>query len=54
MGRPWTDGKPVAYVHGKVLRFGAAETPQYSFAMGQNDRMSRATVELVPETEATK
>jgi uncharacterized protein YndB with AHSA1/START domain len=47
---PGPDGKPVAYVHGKVLRF----EPPKLFAMGQNDKMSRATVELVPETEATK
>lgn len=51
---PGPDGKPVAYAHGKVLRFEPPKLLQYSFAMGQNDRMSRATVELVPETEATK
>ncbi len=27
---------------------------QYTFAMGQNDKASRATIELVPETEARK
>jgi uncharacterized protein YndB with AHSA1/START domain len=47
------DGKPVNYVHGKVLRFEPPKVFQYTFAMGQNDKASRATVELVPETEAT-
>ena len=51
---PGPDGKPVAYVHGKVLQFEPPKLLQYTFAMGQNDKMSRATVELVPETEATK
>jgi uncharacterized protein YndB with AHSA1/START domain len=51
---PGPDGKRVAYVHGKVLRFEPPKLLQYTFAMGQNDKMSRATVELVPETEATK
>jgi len=51
---PGPDGKPVAYVHGKVLRFEPLTLLQYTFAMGQNDKMSRATVELVSETEATK
>ncbi len=50
---PGPDGKPVA-VHGKVLHFEPPRLLQYTFAMGQNDKMSRATVELVPETEATK
>jgi uncharacterized protein YndB with AHSA1/START domain len=49
-----TDGKPVAYVRGKVLRFEPPRIFQYTFAMGQNDKASRATIELVPETEATK
>jgi len=51
---PGPDGKQVAYVHGKVLRFEPPKLLQYTFAMGQNDKLSRATVELVPETEATK
>ena len=48
------DGKPMTYVHGKVLRFEPPKVFQYTFAMGQNDKASRATIELAPETEATK
>src|SRR5438105_15081858 len=48
------DGKPITYVRGKALRFEPAKFFQYSFALGQSDKASRATVELVPETEATK
>jgi uncharacterized protein YndB with AHSA1/START domain len=47
------DGKPVTYVQGKVLRFEPPKVFQYTFAMGQKDKASRATIELVPETEAT-
>ncbi|MBV9343110.1 MAG: SRPBCC domain-containing protein [Acidobacteria bacterium] len=48
------DGKPVNYVRGKVLRFEPHKIFQYTFLMGQNDKPSRVTVELEPETEATK
>src|SRR6267378_7054004 len=48
------DGKPMNYVRGKVLRFEPPKVFQYTFAMGQNDKASRATIELVAETEATK
>ncbi|HET7872065.1 MAG TPA: SRPBCC domain-containing protein, partial [Terriglobales bacterium] len=51
---PGPDGKPVNYVHGKFLRFEPPKVFQYTFAMGQNEKQSRATIELVPETEATK
>jgi len=51
---PGPDGKPVAYVHGKILRFEPSTLLQYTFAMGQNDKMSRVAIELLPETEATK
>jgi uncharacterized protein YndB with AHSA1/START domain len=51
---PGPDGKPMNYVHGKVLRYDPPKVFQYTFAMGQNDNASRATIELVPETEATK
>lgn len=51
---PGPDGKPMTYVRGKVLRFEAPKVFQYTFAMGQNDTFSRATIELVPETEAVK
>lgn len=51
---PGPDGKPVNYVHGKVLRYEPPKIFQYTFATGQNDKASRATIELVAETEATK
>jgi uncharacterized protein YndB with AHSA1/START domain len=51
---PGPDGKPVTYVQGKVLRFEPPKVLQYTFAMGQNAKTSRVTVELVPESEATK
>ena len=51
---PGPDGKPMKYVHGEVLRYNAPKTLQYTFVMGQSDAASRVTVELVPETEATK
>jgi len=51
---PGPDGKPMNYVHGKVLRCEPPKVFQYTFAMGQNANASRATIELVPETEATK
>ena len=51
---PGSDGKPVKYVHGEVLRFDPPNLLQYTFAMAQSDKASRVSVELVPETEATK
>src|SRR5277367_721529 len=51
---PGSDGKPMKYVHGEVLRYDPPKVLQYTFAMGQSDTKSRVTVELVPETEATK
>jgi uncharacterized protein YndB with AHSA1/START domain len=51
---PGTDGKPTAYVRGKVLRCEPPRLFQYTFAMGQSDKFSRATIELEPEAEATK
>src|SRR5262249_46341597 len=51
---PGPDGKPVSYVHGEVLRHEPPKVFQYTFSMGQSDKMSRATIELVSETEATK
>src|SRR5437763_13673062 len=51
---PGPDGKPMNYVRGKVVRFEPPKVFQYTFAMGQNDKTSRATIELAPETEATK
>jgi len=51
---PGPDGKPVKYVHGEVLRFDPPKMLQYTFEMGQSGKASRVSVELVPETEATK
>ena len=51
---PGPDGKPVNYVRGEVLRFEPPRVFQYTFAMGQNEKPSQVTIELVPETEATK
>ena len=51
---PGPDGKPTKYVHGKVLRYDPPKLLQYTFQMGQSDKSSRVTVELVPETEATR
>jgi uncharacterized protein YndB with AHSA1/START domain len=48
------DGKPMAYVKGKILRIEPPKLLQYTFAMDQNGKESRATIELTPETEATK
>jgi hypothetical protein len=53
MGGRGTDGKPMTYVRGKVLRFEPPKVLQYTLSIGQNDKASRA-IELVPETEATK
>src|SRR5215469_17871598 len=51
---PGPDGKPMTYVRGKVLRFEPPKLFQYHFVTGPNDKFSRVTLELVPETEATK
>lgn len=48
------DGKRVTYVHGEVLKSEPPKLLQYTFAMGPSNRFSRVTIELVPETEATK
>lgn len=50
---PGPDGKPVTYVQGKILRIEPTKLLQYTFGM-QGDKNSRVTLELVPETEATK
>lgn len=51
---PGPDGKPVTYVHGKILQSEPPKILQYTFIMGLNGKPSRATVELTPETEATR
>jgi uncharacterized protein YndB with AHSA1/START domain len=51
---PGKDGKITRYVYGKILRSDPPKVLQYTFATSQSERFSRATVELTPETEATK
>lgn len=51
---PGPDGKPTTYVHGEVLKAESPRLLQYTFAMGQTDKMSRVTVQLTPESEAVK
>jgi len=51
---PGPDGKPMTYVQGKIIQSDPPKLLQYNFAMGATGKESRATVELVPETEATK
>ena len=51
---PGADGKPTAYARGKTLRFEPPRVFQYTFAMGRSEKFSRVTIELTPETEATK
>ena len=48
------DGKPVTYVHGEVIQSEPPKLLQYMFAMGPTGKASRVTVELTPESEATK
>ncbi|MGC1685960.1 MAG: SRPBCC domain-containing protein [Candidatus Acidiferrales bacterium] len=51
---PGPDGKPMTYVSGKVLRAEPPKLLQYTFTMGPGSKESRVTLELVPESEATK
>lgn len=48
------DGKRTTYVHGEVLQSEPPKLLQYTFAIGPSSNFSRVTIELVPETEATK
>ena len=48
------DGKRTTYVRGEVLQSEAPKVLQYTFAIGSSNKISRVTIELVPETEATK
>ncbi|HEX3968403.1 MAG TPA: SRPBCC domain-containing protein [Edaphobacter sp.] len=47
------DGKRITYVRGEVLQSEPPRLLQYTFAMGSS-KISRVTIELVPESEATK
>lgn len=51
---PGKDGKITPAVYGRVLRSEPPRLLQYTFSMGQGDKHSRATIELTPESEATK
>ena len=51
---PDKDGKIIDYVFGKVLRSDPPKALHYTFALGHQDKFSRVTIELTPETEATK
>jgi uncharacterized protein YndB with AHSA1/START domain len=48
------DGQRITYVHGEVLKAEPPKLFQYTFAIGPSTKFSRVTIELVPETEATK
>jgi uncharacterized protein YndB with AHSA1/START domain len=48
------DGNRIAYVRGEVLQSEPPSLLQYTFALGSSDKSSRVTIELVPETEATR
>jgi uncharacterized protein YndB with AHSA1/START domain len=48
------DGKRMTYVRGEVLQSEPPKLLQYTFALGSSNKVSRVTIELVPETEATK
>jgi uncharacterized protein YndB with AHSA1/START domain len=51
---PGPDGKRMTYVRGEVITAEAPKLFQYSFAMGNSADSSRVTIELTPESEATK
>ncbi|MGC1293493.1 MAG: SRPBCC domain-containing protein [Alloacidobacterium sp.] len=51
---PGPDGNRTIYVRGEVLQAAPPKLLQYKFSMGSSDKASRVTLELVPETEATK
>jgi uncharacterized protein YndB with AHSA1/START domain len=51
---PDADGKRTTYVRGEVLQSEPPKLLQYTFAFGSSSQTSRVTVELVPESEATK
>ena len=47
------DGKRTTYVRGEVLQSEPPKLLRYTFALGPSSNVSRVTIELVPETEAT-
>jgi uncharacterized protein YndB with AHSA1/START domain len=48
------DGKRSTYVRGEVLQSEPPKLLQYTFALGSSSTTSRVTIELVPESEATR
>jgi uncharacterized protein YndB with AHSA1/START domain len=48
------DGQRIPYVSGKVLKSEPLKLLQYTFSAGGSGKFSRVTIELVPETEATR
>jgi uncharacterized protein YndB with AHSA1/START domain len=48
------DGKRSIYVRGEVLQSDPHRLLQYTFAIGSSSSISRVTIELVPESEATR
>jgi uncharacterized protein YndB with AHSA1/START domain len=48
------DGKRTTYVHGEVLQADPPKLLQYTFAIGSSSPISRVTIEVVAESEATK
>ena len=48
------DGKRTTYVRGEVLESEPPKLLRYTFALGSSSKISRVTIELVPETEATR
>ena len=48
------EGKRTTYVQGQVLQSEPPKLLQYTFALGSSSKFSRVTIELLPETEATK
>src|SRR5271169_3838715 len=51
---PGSDGKLTTYVRGEILEADPPKLLRYTFAIGQSEKTSRVTVELTPESEATK
>jgi uncharacterized protein YndB with AHSA1/START domain len=49
-----SDGKRSIYVRGEVLQSEPPKLLQYTFALGSSSKVSRVTIELVPESEATR
>ncbi|MGC2161485.1 MAG: SRPBCC domain-containing protein [Silvibacterium sp.] len=48
------DGKHTVYVRGEIQQCKPPSLLQYTFALGESSKVSRVTLELAPETEATR